>query len=93
MRGSPDTVAHDSRGASGARRARLTQKERDLWPVLMALLKWGDRYEAEDGPPRLILHSGCGGEVTDHLMCPKCGAELTVRDVETRLGPGARVAA
>jgi DNA-binding HxlR family transcriptional regulator len=72
---------------------RLTQKGRDLWPVLMALVKWGDRYEAEDGPPRLILHSGCGGEVTDHLICAKCGAELTVRDVETRPGPGARLAA
>jgi DNA-binding HxlR family transcriptional regulator len=64
---------------------RLTDKGRDLWPVTMALVKWGDRYYAEQGPPRLFHHRGCGGEVTDRLTCAKCGAELTVHDVETRL--------
>lgn len=72
---------------------RLTQKGRDLWPAMMALMKWGDRYESEDGAPRLVLHRGCGGEVTDHSTCAKCGAELTIHDVETRPGPGARAAA
>jgi DNA-binding HxlR family transcriptional regulator len=64
---------------------RLTDKGRDLWPVTMALVKWGDRYYAEDGPPRLFLHRGCGGEVTDRRTCARCGAELTVHDVESRL--------
>ena len=69
---------------------RLTEKGRDLWPVLMALMRWGDRYEAEGGPPRMVFHRDCGGEVTAQLTCAKCDAELTVRDVETRAGPGAR---
>ena len=34
----------------------------DLYPVLMALREWGDRYMAEDGPPLEIRHRGCGGE-------------------------------
>jgi DNA-binding HxlR family transcriptional regulator len=72
---------------------RLTEKGRDLWPAMMALMHWGDRYEADEGPPRVVLHRDCGGEVTDRLTCARCGAELTVRDVETRLGPGARTAA
>jgi DNA-binding HxlR family transcriptional regulator len=73
---------------------RLTQKGRDLWPVMMALTKWGDRYEAgSEGPPRLITHRDCGGDLTDGLTCAKCGAELTVHDVETRLAPAARTAA
>jgi DNA-binding HxlR family transcriptional regulator len=67
---------------------RLTDKGRDLWPVAMALLKWGDRYYAENGPPRQLFHRGCGGEVTDRRTCAKCGAELTVHDVEARPGPG-----
>jgi DNA-binding HxlR family transcriptional regulator len=71
---------------------RLTEKGRDLWPATVALAKWGDRYLAEDGPPRLFLHRGCGGELTERLKCSKCEAELTVRDIETRPGPGARVA-
>lgn len=69
---------------------RLTDKGRDLWPVTMGLLKWGDRYLAEDGPPRIFFHHGCGGELTERLTCSKCGAELTVRDVEQKPGPGAR---
>ena len=72
---------------------RLTEKGRDLWPVLMALMKWGDRYEAEAGPPRMVFHRDCGGEVTDQLTCAKCDVELTVRDVETKAGPGVRGAA
>jgi DNA-binding HxlR family transcriptional regulator len=70
---------------------RLTEKGRDLWPVIMALVKWGDRYAAAQGPPRLFFHRDCGGEVTDRRTCAKCGAELTVRDVDTRPGPGALV--
>jgi DNA-binding HxlR family transcriptional regulator len=68
---------------------RLTDRGRDLWPVTMALVKWGDRHYAEQGPPRLFHHRGCGGDVTDRRTCAKCGAELTVHDVETRLAPGA----
>ncbi len=69
---------------------RLTEKGRDLWPVLMALMQWGDRYEAERGPPRRVFHRDCGGEVTERLTCARCDAELTVRDVDTQPGPGAR---
>jgi hypothetical protein len=70
----------------------LTDKGRDLWPVTIALLKWGDRHHAEHGPPRLVVHRDCGGEVTERLTCAKCGAELDARDVEARPGPGALTA-
>lgn len=72
---------------------RLTDKGLDLWPALMALMRWGDEHAAEDGPPRLIEHRGCGGGLTDHLTCDRCGAPLSARDVTSRPGPGARVAA
>ncbi|HSD80191.1 MAG TPA: helix-turn-helix domain-containing protein [Solirubrobacteraceae bacterium] len=69
---------------------RLTAKGRELWPVTMALLRWGDRYYAGDGPPRLIRHRGCGGAVTERLRCDRCGADLDLGDVEAVFGPGAR---
>jgi DNA-binding HxlR family transcriptional regulator len=72
---------------------RLTQKGRDLWPALMALVQWGDRYAAEQGPPRVFLHRDCGGELTGRLTCSKCGEQLTARDVIVVDGPGARAAA
>ena len=53
-------------------------------------MKWGDRYYAPpEGAPRTVRHRGCGGEVTGHLTCDRCGAMLTAREVVTELGPGA----
>jgi DNA-binding HxlR family transcriptional regulator len=73
---------------------RLTAKGLDLWPVTMALLRWGDEhYVAEGGRPRIIRHRDCGGEVTARLTCDRCGAELGPRDVTAEPGPGARAAA
>ena len=59
----------------------LTEQGRDLWPVLHALLRYGDRWYAPDGPPRRILHRDCGGEADDRRICSRCGAQLGVNDV------------
>jgi DNA-binding HxlR family transcriptional regulator len=69
---------------------RLTEKGLDLWPAIVALMKWGDRYTApEAGPPVLLEHRGCGGAVDDHRLCEACGTRLSARDVVAVLGPGA----
>jgi DNA-binding HxlR family transcriptional regulator len=69
---------------------RLSQKGIDLWPTIITLMKWGDRYYAPaEGAPRVVRHRGCGGEVTDHLTCDRCGATLTAREVGSEPGPGA----
>ena len=73
-------------------RYRLTEKGLDLYPVLMALREWGDRYMADDGPPLKIRHKGCGGEPTIELRCSKCGEEVGARDAEARPGPGLKAA-
>lgn len=70
---------------------RLTEKGLDLWPILMSLLKWGDRYAVEE-PHRLIVHRGCGGQLTERLRCDRCGEDLGPRDVESQPGPGAALA-
>ena len=70
---------------------RLTEKGLDLWPTVVALMKWGDRYTASAaGPPVLLEHRGCGGAVDEHRICEECGARLEVRDVQAHAGPGAR---
>ena len=68
---------------------RLTDKGRDLWPVVHALVTWGDRHEAPDGPPQPRCRKTRGGAVDDHFCCERCGAALEVRDVETVPGRGA----
>ena|ERR1700758_4406173 len=68
---------------------RLTSQGLDLWPVVMSLLLWGDRYFAPDGPPLLTQHRGCGGRLTPLFTCADCGARLGAGDVELTPGPGA----
>jgi DNA-binding HxlR family transcriptional regulator len=68
----------------------LTDKGLDLWPTVVALMRWGDAHAAPPGGPAVVLeHRGCGGAVDDHRICEACGARLSVRDVAALLGPGA----
>jgi DNA-binding HxlR family transcriptional regulator len=68
---------------------RLTDKGFDLYPVLVAIRTWGDRYLADpEGSPVEFEHRDCGAEVEVLLRCTE-GHELTGnRDVATRPGPG-----
>ena len=68
----------------------LTQKGLDLWPSLLALMHWGDRHSAGPaGPPLLVIHKGCGGEVSDRGICETCGEVLHAHDATAVPGPGA----
>ena len=69
---------------------RLTDKGLDLWPAIVALMKWGDEHTAPAaGPAVLLEHRSCGGAVDEHSTCAACGARLSVRDVRALPGPGA----
>jgi DNA-binding HxlR family transcriptional regulator len=68
---------------------RLTSTGVDLWPIVVALLKWGDRHAAPGGPPMVLEHKGCGGELDDRRRCLRCGADLEAWDVAARPGAGA----
>jgi len=68
----------------------LTEKGLDLWPMIVALMKWGDRYAPPEGGPAVVIeHRGCGGAIDAHRMCEKCGARLGPREATARPGPGA----
>ncbi|NES30420.1 transcriptional regulator [Micromonospora terminaliae] len=70
---------------------RLTDKGLDLWPVLVAVLGWGDRYLADpDGSPLDVAHRDCGAEVRVALRCAEGHDVTDPRDVLPRPGPGAR---
>jgi DNA-binding HxlR family transcriptional regulator len=68
---------------------RLTDKGRDLWPVLTTMRQWGDKYAAPEGPPLQVTHKECG-HVTEAVMtCSECGQTMGPRDVRAQAGPGA----
>src|SRR3954470_2251522 len=69
---------------------RLTEKGVDVYPILVALMAWGDRHKADDaGPPVELVHRDCGAPVAIELRCTD-GHTLGPRDVRPRPGPGAR---
>lgn len=72
---------------------RLTAAGMDLYPVLVALLRWGDRYlvQPTGGPSVELTHRDCGEPVDLAMRC-RGGHELTsAREVAPRPGPGARL--
>src|SRR4051794_9217486 len=71
----------------------LTEKGLDLWPVLVALVAWGDKYAAPpEGPPLVIVHKDCGGQIDDRRICRRCGKHLEIREARAIPGPGAAAA-
>lgn len=68
---------------------KLTDKGRDLWPVITAMRQWGDEHAAPDGPPLQLIHMGCGEVCEAQLTCSACGESIGPRNVRARPGPGA----
>jgi DNA-binding HxlR family transcriptional regulator len=65
---------------------RLTEKGRDLYPVIAGLLGWGDRWMTKPGRGTItLLHKGCGHTTTPTLTCSACGDALDARNVQARL--------
>jgi DNA-binding HxlR family transcriptional regulator len=48
---------------------RLTEKGAELFPVLAALMQWGDRWLDDRGGPIELLHRDCGETVGVELRC------------------------
>jgi DNA-binding HxlR family transcriptional regulator len=69
---------------------RLTDKGRDLWPVLTAMLQWGDRWAAPSGPPVQLVHRSCGHLTTLVPTCSHCGQEMDRPSIRLVAGPGAK---
>jgi DNA-binding HxlR family transcriptional regulator len=62
---------------------RLTEKGRDLYPITLALMKWGDKWLAdENGPPLMLHHKSCHHQLTPVMCCKNCKKEIKVQDVE-----------
>ena len=69
---------------------RLTDKGRDLWPVVTAMRQWGDTWAAPDGPPLEIVHTACGHITQAVPTCSHCGEALGLHGLRAVPGPGSR---
>jgi DNA-binding HxlR family transcriptional regulator len=83
-------VPYQEQGQRGRHEYRLTGKGLELYPVLVALMQWGDRYAGGPaGPPVLLTHRECGEPVRLQLACRAGHILESAREVTPVPGPGA----
>jgi len=70
---------------------RLTEKGKDLYPVMLSLVRWGDRWmDQGKGAPVVYRHNSCGHVTNPLLSCSACGEALAAHEVTPLAGPGLR---
>lgn len=67
---------------------RLSRKGLELFPVLVGLMQWGDKW-ASDKAPVVLRHETCGRLTSPRLTCSVCGEPVTHRNASAEAGPGA----
>jgi DNA-binding HxlR family transcriptional regulator len=73
---------------------RLTEKGLALYPLIVALLEWGDTYAVSaEGPQVELTHRDCGAPVQLQLRCADGHDVASAREVTPVPGPGARMIA
>ena len=61
---------------------RLTDKGRDLFPLVVALIAWGQRWLSDpSGPPELLIHDSCHNVLAPIVRCDVCRRTVAPRDV------------
>lgn len=65
----------------------LTEKGLDLWPVIVALKGWGERWAkpAREVPLLSLTHRACGHMIEPVMACPDCGEHLNARSATVQM--------
>jgi DNA-binding HxlR family transcriptional regulator len=67
----------------------LSERGIDMYPIFVAMMRWGDRWLDEGkGPPLRLFHDRCGHESRPRLACDVCGEEIDAREMSYAPGPG-----
>jgi DNA-binding HxlR family transcriptional regulator len=64
-------VPYQAEGERQRHEYRLTEKGIDLYPTLVALMQWGDRYLSDGDAPVELEHRDCGSPVHLALVCER----------------------
>jgi DNA-binding HxlR family transcriptional regulator len=70
----------------------LTAKGLELFPVIMTMMSWGDRWSCGDkGPLVELKHIACGKRTKPGLTCSNCGEALRHDTVRTNFAKAYRI--
>jgi DNA-binding HxlR family transcriptional regulator len=67
---------------------RLTGKGTALWPIVHAMMSWGDEFYSPAGPRRTFHHASDGGSLQPGGRCAACGELVAAQDIQVERGPG-----
>lgn len=62
---------------------RLTDAGRDLSPVLISIMQWGDTHRMSGNAPTRLVHLGCDGLVENQTVCGSCGLVLHADEIRS----------
>ncbi|ROP58261.1 HxlR family transcriptional regulator [Enterobacter sp. BIGb0383] len=68
---------------------RLTDKSRELHPIMLMLTEWGNRHCVNGQPPMLPVDTASGRPITAVVVDKETGQPLTIDRYEIVPGPGA----
>jgi DNA-binding HxlR family transcriptional regulator len=67
----------------------VTEMGRDFFPVLAAMLSWGDKWlDGGGGAPVTLCHHGDGHGIVSRVICEQCGDPVGHEDIRFCVGPG-----
>jgi DNA-binding HxlR family transcriptional regulator len=67
---------------------RLTEAGLDLYPVILTLMRWGDKYLATAAGPPLVLEHSCGHRLVARVVCDACGEAAQPGTAAVSVRPG-----
>jgi DNA-binding HxlR family transcriptional regulator len=68
----------------------LTDKGREAFPILVALMEWGDRYAADPAGPAAVLRSAVDGSPVRLTFIDEVGrTDVGLNEITQMTGPGA----
>lgn len=69
---------------------RFTERGKDLFPVMLSMIEFGDKWLTGGAPPPMLLyHRNCSHRCHPTTVCSVCREPIDARDVSQREGPGA----
>lgn len=68
---------------------QLTEKGLDLYPIILAMVQWADKWmDLGMGKPLEFTHKSCGQKINPKVVCSECNGLIHVQDVRVAAGPG-----
>ena len=59
----------------------FTEMGFDVYPFILALMEWGDKWLDVKDPTKLIYHHNCSNRVSPVVICSRCGEQLTIDQI------------